>query len=215
MDTTITYDTILGLLANPPSLGSRPNFFNLRELRLHYARALKKGPCPQSAINGWSGAVLAPAMYALIDTRPFHWNISAPTIPQFPARFILNDDGTDGAEIPYTRDEIFTITATHDRLKNYHDTGTNVCRAFFDSLDAHVGDEFKSPPANAQCTIGWNSTMLPNDMLDQLMLTYGKPTPDAVRQNNAKFFAAYNPRDPPEVLFKCDVLFSWLTYFST
>jgi hypothetical protein len=202
MDTTITYDTILGLLANPPSLGSRPNFFNLRELRLHYARALKKVPCPQSAINGWSGAVLAPAMYALIDTKRFHWNISAPTIPQFPARFVLNDDGTNGAEIPYTRDEIFTITATHERLKNYHDTGTNVCRAFFDSLDAHVGDEFKSPPANAQRTIGWNSTMLPNDMLDQLMLTYGKPTPDAVRQNNATFFAAYNPRDPPEVLFK-------------
>ena len=112
MDATIAYDTVVGLLANPPSLGSRPNFFNLRELRLHYARALKKVPCPQSAINGWSGAVLAPAMYTLIDTSRFHWNISAPPIPEFPARFVQNDDGTDGAEIPYTREEIFTITAT-------------------------------------------------------------------------------------------------------
>ena len=60
MDATIAYDTVVGLLANPPSLGSRPNFFNLRELRLHYARALKKVPCPQSAINGWAGAVLSP-----------------------------------------------------------------------------------------------------------------------------------------------------------
>ena len=81
MDATIAYDTVVGLLANPPSLGSRPNFFNLRELRLHYARALKKVPCPQSAINGWSGAVLSPAMYALIDTTPFHWNISTTAIP--------------------------------------------------------------------------------------------------------------------------------------
>jgi hypothetical protein len=141
-------------------------------------------------------------MYALVDTRRFHWNISAPPIPQFPARFIQNDDGTDGAKIPYTRDEILTITATHARLKHYNDTGTNVCHAAFDSLDTHVGDKFKSPPANAQGTTGWNSTMLPNDMFDQLMLTYGKPTPDAVHQNNMTFFSAYNPKDPPEVLFK-------------
>ncbi len=44
--------------------------------------------------------------------------------------------------------------------------------------------------------------MLPNDMFDQLMVTYGKPTPDAVRQNNMTFYSAYNPKDPPEVLFK-------------
>ena len=202
MDATIAYDTVVGLLANPPSLGSRPNFFNLRELRLHYARALKKVPCPQSAVNGWSGAVLSPAMYALIDTSAFHWNISTSAIPEFPARFVVEADGTNGAEIPYTRDEILTITATHARRKHYHDTGINICRAVFDTLDAHVGDEFKSPPATAPDTVGWNSTMLPNDMFDQLMLTYGKPTPDAVRQNNLTFFSAYNPKDPPEVLFK-------------
>ena len=202
MDATIGYDTVVGLLANPPSLGSRPNFFNLRELRLHYARALKKVPCPQSAINGWSGAVLSPAMYALIDTTPFHWNISTSAIPVFPARFVLEDDGTNGAEIPYTRDEILTITATHARRKHLHDTGINICRAVFDTLDAHVGDEFKSPPDSAPGTVGWNLTMLPNDMFEQLMLTYGKPTPDAVRQNNMTFYSAYNPKDPPEVLFK-------------
>ena len=202
MDATIAYNTILGLLANSPSLGLRPNFFNLRELRLHYARALKKVPCPQSAINGWSGAVLAPAMYALIDTQRFHWNITALPIPKFPTCFVQNEDDTNGVKIPYTREEIFTITATHARHKHYYDTGTNVCRAVFNSLDAHVGDEFKSPPTNAQGTTGWNSTMLPNDIFDQLMLIYGKPTPDAVRQNNLMFYSMYNPKDPPEVLFK-------------
>ncbi len=34
------------------------------------------------------------------------------------------------------------------------------------------------------------------------MRTYSKPTPNAVRQNNVMFFSAYNPQDPPKLLFK-------------
>ncbi len=44
--------------------------------------------------------------------------------------------------------------------------------------------------------------MLPNKIFDQLMTAYGKPTPDAVRQNNVSFFSACDPKDPPELLFK-------------
>jgi hypothetical protein len=44
--------------------------------------------------------------------------------------------------------------------------------------------------------------MLPTDIFDQLQTTYGKPTPDAMRQNNLAFLAPYNPQDPPELLFK-------------
>ncbi len=51
-------------------------------------------------------------------------------------------------------------------------------------------------------TIGCNSTMTLNDIFDQLMTTYGKPTPDALHQNNLNFLAAYNPQEPPELLFK-------------
>ena len=40
------------------------------------------------------------------------------------------------------------------------------------------------------------------DIFDQLATTYGKPTPDAMCQNNVNFLAAYNPQDPPEILFK-------------
>ena len=54
MDATIAYDTVVGLLANPPSLGTRPNFFNLRELRLHYARALKKVDTPIHSASTFS-----------------------------------------------------------------------------------------------------------------------------------------------------------------
>ncbi len=31
---------------------------------------------------------------------------------------------------------------------------------------------------------------------------YGKPTPDAVHQNNVMLFSVYNPQDPPKLLFK-------------
>jgi hypothetical protein len=53
MDLTITYDTVKMLVANPPSLGNRPNFFNLRALLIHFACTLKQIPCHQSTINGW------------------------------------------------------------------------------------------------------------------------------------------------------------------
>ena len=79
MDTIIEYDTVIAILANPPSLNPRPNFFNLCKLRTHCARALKKLPCPQLAANGWYGAVMSPPMYALVNGTPFHFNIAPAT----------------------------------------------------------------------------------------------------------------------------------------
>jgi hypothetical protein len=72
MDTCITYDSIKLLLANPPSIEPRPNFFNLQTLRTHFA-------CPQSSVNGWAGAVMSPEMYALIDNTPFCLRIATET----------------------------------------------------------------------------------------------------------------------------------------
>jgi hypothetical protein len=75
MNTIVTYEAVQTLLANPPSINPRPNFFNIRELRSHFAKALKKIPRPQSPVNGWAGAVMSPEMYALIDQNIFHLNI--------------------------------------------------------------------------------------------------------------------------------------------
>jgi hypothetical protein len=88
------------------------------------------------------------------------------------------------------------------RTKHYHDTGTNIFHACFDILDTHVNDAYKTAPLSSPNTVGWNSTMLPDEIFDQLMTTYGKPTPNAVRQNNLTFLSAYNPTDPPKLLFK-------------
>jgi hypothetical protein len=88
MDSTITYDMVKALVANPPSLEDRPNFFNLRDLQNHFACALKWIACPQSQVNGWVGFVLTPVMYSLIDPKPFDIKISEPThyhqSPQIP-----------------------------------------------------------------------------------------------------------------------------------
>ncbi len=34
-------------------------------------RALKQLTCPQSVIHGWSGLILAPMVYALLEPNPF------------------------------------------------------------------------------------------------------------------------------------------------
>ncbi len=192
----------MGLLANPPSLEPRPNFFNLRALQTHFACALKKVSWPQSAVNGWAKAVLAPAIYALIDSNVFHWTITTTAVPAFPARFVQNADGTQGASLPYSREEILTITAKHVIAKHYHDIGLNVCRACFNVLDAHNADAYKTAPAGSPNTVRCNSRMLPNEIFDQLMTTFGKPTPGAMCQNNLTLISTYNPKDPPKLLFK-------------
>ncbi len=123
-------------------------------------------------------------------------------VPNFPARFTTLPDGTQGTVLPYSREEILTITAEHTLNKNYYETDVNVCQACFNFLNAHVANAYKTAPATAPSTIAWKLTMLPNEFFEKLMSTYGKPTPDAMRQNNLTFISAYNLKDPPKLLFK-------------
>jgi hypothetical protein len=202
MDTVISYEMVKALVANPPSLGYCPNFFNLRALRNHFARTLKQITCPQSPVNGWAGFVLTPAMYALINQKPFNLKLlNLPTttgVPEFPP--IYAADGT--TVIPYTRKQTLCITAAFTHQKSYHDTACIVYRTVYDTLDAHVDDAFKVAPPTNPPTVGWNASMLLNDIFDQLMKMCGRPTPNAMRQNMMTFLAPYNPQDLPEILFK-------------
>ena len=72
----------------------------------------------------------------------------------------------------------------------------------YDTLDEHVNDAYKVAPPMTPPTTGWNATMSICDIFNQMASTYGKPTPDAMRQNNVNFLTAYNPQDPLEILFK-------------
>ncbi len=71
MDTLITYDEVVALVANPPTLAPRPNFTHLRALRHHIQRALQRLVNPQSYVLGWSGLVMSRPMYQLLSTSPF------------------------------------------------------------------------------------------------------------------------------------------------
>jgi hypothetical protein len=86
--------------------------------------------------------------------------------------------------------------------KNYYKTWTNINCACYDTLDEHVNDAYIVAPPTIPPTTGWNVTMSIRDIFDQMASMYGKPTPDAMRQNNINFLAAYNPQDPPEIPFK-------------
>ncbi len=154
MDIIITYDAVQKLLANPPSLNPRPNFFNIHELSSHFARELKKIPCPQSPVNGWVGAVMSPEMYVFINPNLFHLNI-APTTAT-PAYLIKYNP--DGAIVPYTREEKSTIDVKFSMVKNYFKTWKNINPACYDTLDPHVDDAFKVAPPNTSPTTGWNAT---------------------------------------------------------
>jgi hypothetical protein len=72
----------------------------------------------------------------------------------------------------------------------------------YDVLDMHVDNAFKVASSTIPLTIGWNASMSLNQIFNQLMKTYGLPTPDAMRQNMTIFLSPYNPKDPPEILFK-------------
>jgi hypothetical protein len=161
MDTCITYDLVKLLLANPPSIEPRPNFFNLRALRTHFARALKQIPCSQSSVNGWAGAVMSPEIYALTDATPFHLRIATKTTtPDYPDKL-----DAQGVIIPYTREEKSKIDAEFSRTKNYFKTWKNIYCTVYDTLNMHINDAFKVAPVTTPPTTGWNGSMLPNNIL--------------------------------------------------
>ena len=163
MNTVISYGAVQMILANPPSISPRPNFFNICKLRKHFAKALKKIPCPQLAVNGWAGAVMSPEMYALIDQNVFHLNIAPTTpTPAYPNKF-----NPDGEPVPYSREEKSSIDAKIELTKNYFETWKNIYRACYDPLDEHVNDAYKVAPPTNPPTPGWNATMSICDIFDQ------------------------------------------------
>jgi hypothetical protein len=140
---------------------------------------------------------MSPKMYALFDHNVFHLNIAPTTkTPAYPNKF-----NPDGANVLYSQEEKSTIDSKFELTKNYFETWKNIYRACYDKLDKHVNDTYKVAPPTNPPTTGWNATMSIRKIFDQMASTYGKPTPDAVRQNNVNFLAAYNPQDPPKILF--------------
>ena len=141
---------------------------------------------------------MSPEMYILIDSNPFHLNIApVTTTPAYPNKFNPGD-----VSVPYGHKEKSTIDARFAMVKNYFETWKNIYRACYDTLDEHINNAFKVALPTTPPTTGWNSTMTIPGIFHQLAATYGKPTPYAMCLNNVNFLVAYNPQDPPEILFK-------------
>jgi hypothetical protein len=71
MDNIITFKEVAEFLRNPPSLAPCPDFAWIWALHKHLVVGLQQLVCPQSAIHGWSGLVMDPAVYALLEPTPF------------------------------------------------------------------------------------------------------------------------------------------------
>ncbi len=50
--------------------------------------------------------------------------------------------------------------------------------------------------------VGWNPSMALREMFNQIITTYGQPTPAVLLQNDTLFQSVYSPNDAPEVLFR-------------
>jgi hypothetical protein len=116
-------------------------------------------------------------IYALVDSTLFKaGNKSKTKVPNFPK--IFEADGI--TPIPNTCQQTISITRKFDCNQNYCKTCINIYCAVHDGLDSHIGDAYKVSPPTSPPTIQLNSTMTLNEIFDQLMVTYGKPTPDAM-----------------------------------
>jgi hypothetical protein len=80
---------------------------------------------------------------------------------------------------------LVTIDARYARARNYWRTYLNIKQACYNMLDDTVDNAFKV--SNDPALTGWNPSMNIIDMLDQLVTTYGRPTPMALLHNNTLF----------------------------
>ncbi len=120
-------------------------------------------------------------MYALVDCTSFKPGQKPKLyVPEFPN--IYKADGITQilTQIPYTCKQTISITKKFDQNQNYYKTCINIYHAVYDTLDSHFGNAFKVVPPTLPPTRGWNSTMTLNNVFDQLMVTNGKPTPNAI-----------------------------------
>ena len=74
-----------------------------------------------------------------------------------------------------------SIDAQFKQAKNYHELYLNIRQAVFNVLDGNIDDAFKV--SNDPMLVGWNPTMEPRKIFNQIRPTYGKLTPAALLQN--------------------------------
>jgi hypothetical protein len=185
MDTIIPFDDVVDCLRNHPSVHPRPDFAKLRALCLHLTKALKFFECPQSALHGWLGLAMAPAVNALLEPVPF---------------FMPTDPGAAPVYTPFaTPAAIKMIDATFERDKNYFKSFKNIYRACFRMLNELVPNQLKV--SNSPALLGGNPTMAIELILTQIESSYGKPSAAMLFANDTLFKSPLAANNSPESLF--------------
>ena len=144
------------------------------------------------------------AMYGLLTTAPFRVPMDpGPLADYYPAKIPIDDTQGDPVldargmptyqpQPAKGRAEQATIDGRFKREKNYWESYQNIRRAVFNCLDDGIDDVFKV--SNDPALTGWNASMEPREMFDQITVTYGRPTPAALLQNNTLFRSVYSPK---------------------
>jgi hypothetical protein len=143
--------------------------------------------------------VMARELYSLLTNVPFH----LPTNPGAAAIYVrARAMGQPVDNTPLWRMEQASIDTLFNRRKHYFLSMQNIKCPCFTAIDASIKDAFKvSNDPNVQ---GWYAGMRVIDILDQLSLTYGQPTPPALESNDHIFQTSpTSAANAPEVLFCC------------
>ncbi len=193
MDATITYDEVATLVGvNIPTLEPRPYFERIRALHRHLERCLQCLPCPQSINHGWKGMVMARELYSLLTNIPFR----LPTNPGAAAVYVRTiETGQPANNASLSRTEQASIDTSFNRRKHYFLLMQNIERACFTALDSSINDAFTV--LNDPTVQGWHAGMRVIDILDQLSLIYGQPTPQPLKPTTTSSDAR---RQPPMLL---------------
>jgi hypothetical protein len=142
--------------------------------------------CPQSATHGWSGLVMDPDMYVLINpTTPF-------VLVADPGNFPMYNNFTTKPAIKMT-DKQFKCN------KNYYLSFVNINRVCVCMLSNNIADQFKV--SNTPNMTGWNSLMSICSIIEQLETSYGKPDKMFLFHNDLLFHSPFPATKAPEMLF--------------
>ena len=141
--------------------------------------------------------MMARELYSLLTNIPFR----LPTNPGAAAVYVRATTlGQPVNNAPLSRMEQALIDTLFNRREHYFLLMQNIERACFMALNSSINNAFKV--SNDLTVQGWHAGMRVIDILDQLSLIYGQPTPVALEANDHIFRSPTSAADAPEVLFR-------------